>query len=410
MKRASAAELQPAQAVVQRMQALQLELQRARQHLRRERRVSGIAVDRWGLKQTASQPQDEDWLITYLDMVTLLMVAMIVMLAFAAPISKQFKSTRAAVDTARVSPDAPPARLPALLPAGRPPVPLAAEIASSPSAAPANTPEASLPHAPSPSPAAEPPPAPVTLLSGAEGDVRSLVADQARLAAIRSGATGPAPMQEVLAQASAPRLSEPALAQETAPGSPSPAQMPETAQPSPAPEPAMGNEDPARSDSAAPQPVTSAQNAPSEGQAMADSLRLRELGKDVEVIVNKRSVSFRVNSEILFGTGQADLSKEGLTVLRRMARILVNAGYDITVEGHTDSVRVRSSAPYPSNWELSSARAGSVVRYLQTNGIPKSHLKAVGFADSRPIADNHTPDGRASNRRVELVISKHRDE
>ena len=74
------------------------------------------------------------------------------------------------------------------------------------------------------------------------------------------------------------------------------------------------------------------------------------------------------------------------------------------------AVRVRSSSQYPSNWELSSARAGSVVRYLQANGIPKSRLKAVGFADSRPIADNGTPEGRARNRRVELVVSKHNDE
>lgn len=143
---------------------------------------------------------------------------------------------------------------------------------------------------------------------------------------------------------------------------------------------------------------------------MAASLRLGELGKDVEVIVNKRSVSFRVNSEILFGTGETDLSPEGLAVLKRMAQVLVKAGYDITVEGHTDSVRVRSSAPYPSNWELSSARAGSVVRYLQANGIPKSRLKAVGFADSKPIADNGTPEGRARNRRVELVVSRHHDD
>ena len=67
---------------------------------------------------------------------------------------------------------------------------------------------------------------------------------------------------------------------------------------------------------------------------------------------------------------------------------------------------MRSNARYPSNWELSSARAGSVVRYLQANGIAKGHLKAVGYADSRPIADNGSSDGRARNRRVELVVEK----
>src|SRR5690606_15723387 len=76
-----------------------------------------------------------------------------------------------------------------------------------------------------------------------------------------------------------------------------------------------------------------------------------------------------------------------------------------------DSVPVRSNARYPSNWELSSARAGSVVRYLQANGIAKEHLKAVGYADSRPIAGNGTAEGRARNRRVELLVEKpHRNQ
>src|SRR5690606_14456441 len=121
---------------------------------------------------------------------------------------------------------------------------------------------------------------------------------------------------------------------------------------------------------------------------------LGDLGHDVEVIVSKRSISFRINSEILFETGQADLSRPGLSVLQRMAKVLADAGYDITVEGHTDAVPVRRNARYPSNWELSSARAGSVVRYLQANGIGKEHLKAVGYGDARPIADNGTADGR----------------
>jgi len=327
MKRMSSAELQPAQAVVQRMQALQLELRQARQHLRRERRP-GDAADRWGLEQTEPRAQDEDWLITYLDMVTLLMVAMIVMLAFAAPIGKQVKSAVSAVSTMKASP---------------------------------------------------PPLAPID--PGVSENLRSLLADQARIGAMRSAIGKPVPPPPPAPAVEAPTPEEPPVSPAGASAVPAVPADPEPAVPRPA--------------------------VLSEGQLMADSLPLRQLGKDVEVVVNKRSVSFRVNSEILFGTGQADLSKEGLAVLKRMAQVLVNAGYDITVEGHTDSVRVRSSARYPSNWELSSARAGSVVRYLQNNGIPKSRLKAVGFADSHPIADNDTPEGRARNRRVELVISKH---
>src|SRR5690625_7301960 len=75
----------------------------------------------------------------------------------------------------------------------------------------------------------------------------------------------------------------------------------------------------------------------------------------------------------------------------------------ITVEGHTDSVPIRS-ARFPSNWELSGARAGSVVRYLEANGIHSERLRAVGYADTRPLGSNDTVQGRASNRRVELTI------
>jgi len=145
---------------------------------------------------------------------------------------------------------------------------------------------------------------------------------------------------------------------------------------------------------------------PSEGETMAAGLALGELGNDVEVVVNERSVSFRVNSEILFDSSQADLSRSGLSVLRRIVSVLSDTSHGVTVEGHTDSVPVRRNVRYPSNWELSSARAGSVVRYLQANGIDRSRLKAVGYADTRPIADNHSPSGRASNRRVELLLEK----
>jgi len=154
------------------------------------------------------------------------------------------------------------------------------------------------------------------------------------------------------------------------------------------------------------QDIPPADDPPTEGETLAAGLALGELGNDVEVVVNERSVSFRVNSEILFDSSQADLSREGLGVLRRIAAVVAESGHEITVEGHTDSVPVRRNVRYPSNWELSSSRAGSVVRYLQANGVDKTRLKAIGYADARPIADNHTPDGRARNRRVELIIEK----
>jgi chemotaxis protein MotB len=73
------------------------------------------------------------------------------------------------------------------------------------------------------------------------------------------------------------------------------------------------------------------------------------------------------------------------------------------VEGHTDPVPI-STLQFPSNWELSAQRATTVLRYLVRAGVPAERLRAVGYADTRPVADNSTPEGRAKNRRVALVV------
>ncbi|WP_341666564.1 OmpA/MotB family protein [Alcaligenes sp. SDU_A2] len=140
------------------------------------------------------------------------------------------------------------------------------------------------------------------------------------------------------------------------------------------------------------------------GQGGQDhGLQLDGLGDDIDVVVNDQSISFRINSEILFSSGGADLGLEGLAVLRKLVAVLNTSPHQIVIEGHTDSVPIRSYR-YPSNWELSGARAGSVVRYLESNGVLSQRLSAVGYADTRPLGDNGTSEGRASNRRVELIL------
>lgn len=134
-------------------------------------------------------------------------------------------------------------------------------------------------------------------------------------------------------------------------------------------------------------------------------LPLDKLGDDIEVVTNQSTVSFRINSEILFPSGQADLNLGGLKVLQHLIPVLEGVSHKIIVTGHTDTQDIRSSR-FPSNWELSSARAGSVVRYLQSNGIKGNRLAAVGYADTQPLGDNNTAQGRASNRRVELVLER----
>ena len=126
------------------------------------------------------------------------------------------------------------------------------------------------------------------------------------------------------------------------------------------------------------------------------------------MIVNDGSISFRISSEILFGSGQAELENTGLDVIDRLVPTLAASPHRIIVEGHTDNLPIQTER-FPSNWELSASRASSVVRYLQLAGIEATRLSATGYADTRPIADNGSEHGRASNRRVELVMQTEPD-
>ena len=133
-------------------------------------------------------------------------------------------------------------------------------------------------------------------------------------------------------------------------------------------------------------------------------LPLDQLGEGVEVVVNDGVVSFRISSEMLFPSGQADLIGPGAEMLATLVPAL-NAmpNQRIVVEGHTDDVPIRNER-YPSNWELSSGRAGSVVRQLIALGVAPERIRATGFADTRPLQPNDSEANRAANRRVELVL------
>lgn len=133
-------------------------------------------------------------------------------------------------------------------------------------------------------------------------------------------------------------------------------------------------------------------------------LGLDDLGDGVDVIVNEKSISFRINNELLFPSGQAVLSPSGLQLIQRMAAVINRSqGYPVSVEGHSDPVPIQTRQ-FPSNWELSASRATSVLRELVRDGVNPARLRAVGYADTHPIAPNDTAAGRAANRRVELIM------
>ncbi|MGP9764768.1 OmpA/MotB family protein [Halomonas sp. AOP13-D3-9] len=123
----------------------------------------------------------------------------------------------------------------------------------------------------------------------------------------------------------------------------------------------------------------------------------------VSVSQGREGVTLRIDTSLLFPSGQAVLTPQGRGVVESLIGVLTNFDGQISVEGHTDSVPI-STARFPSNWELSSARAIAVVRHLERQGFNISRMRAVGYADTQPMEPNATADGRAANRRVELLL------
>jgi len=114
-----------------------------------------------------------------------------------------------------------------------------------------------------------------------------------------------------------------------------------------------------------------------------------------------------VVDRILFDSGQAEVKPEGLAVLKRVVEILMTVTDKvIRIEGHTDNIPIAGSLAkrYPTNWELSAARALNVTRYLEKEGIDPSILLAAAFGEYQPVAENDTPEGRAKNRRIAIIL------
>ena len=126
-------------------------------------------------------------------------------------------------------------------------------------------------------------------------------------------------------------------------------------------------------------------------------------GEFVDVGVDERGVFIRFDGRVLFASGSAQIDPGGLSLLGVAADVLEVVDNLIEIEGHTDNQP--TAGDWPSNWELSAARASVVVRwFIEFGAIPDAQLVAVGRADTRPRADNATEEGRQENRRVEIVI------
>jgi chemotaxis protein MotB len=138
-------------------------------------------------------------------------------------------------------------------------------------------------------------------------------------------------------------------------------------------------------------------------KSMIDSGKL-----NVRIVRNKMVIE--LPEAVLFPSGSAKLKKEGVRVLAELGPVLASLeGRAFQVGGHTDDKPIRTKR-FPSNWELSAARSIDVTKLLIEYGVPGTRVSAAAYADTQPVADNSTPEGRAQNRRIEIALQPNLDE
>lgn len=157
----------------------------------------------------------------------------------------------------------------------------------------------------------------------------------------------------------------------------------------------------------------------SEEERARRKIEVANMQRDLNKVLSEKQVVIKkledltiieMQQSVLFSSGQAELNQEGKALVKSIATAFNKYdGYHMRVEGHTDNMPIRAQLKqrYFSNWELSAARAASVVRYMVYGlGVSGKNLSIAGYADNRPIASNDTAEGRMQNRRIRVVVFK----
>ena len=165
-----------------------------------------------------------------------------------------------------------------------------------------------------------------------------------------------------------------------------------------------------------PQTIAPKKNDAQAAQIKKETEKMKGIAKDimkvlerlvksgqVKVTQSSRGISVEINASVLFASGQAFLEGESVKVLKAVAEVLTEVDNHVQVEGYTDNAPI-NSALFPSNWELSSARASGVARLFVESGIPPDRVVVLGYAENKAVDTNDTPEGRARNRRVTIMI------
>jgi len=136
-------------------------------------------------------------------------------------------------------------------------------------------------------------------------------------------------------------------------------------------------------------------------EMLSDRFNLKD---EIELLFSQEGLVMRLSEHTLFESGAASISPQALALLEKIGVIVAQTNYLIRIEGHTDDVPIHT-AIFPSNWELSTARAVNVLRYLiEHHHIDSQRVAAEGFAEFQPLVANDTPENRAKNRRVEVIF------
>lgn len=229
--------------------------------------------------------------------------------------------------------------------------------------------------------------------------------------------TAPAPAEKPMVRS---KVTHTTLASEPTPPLEPPAPKPVQPEPAKAPDSAKSPETPQPPAEQQPKPEAPADKTAGERtgptrKSLDDirkelSAKLDVTAGTVEVKARDNGVELNLRGAAFFDLASADVKPGGIPLLRDIAATLAGTPYKITVEGHTDNLPMESWL-YPSNWELSSARASRVARFLIDHGVPRDHMRVEGLADTLPVAPNtdaagrSLPENQAKNRRVVILVS-----
>ena len=149
-----------------------------------------------------------------------------------------------------------------------------------------------------------------------------------------------------------------------------------------------------------------AERRSAEYEAVEQALREEIRAGQIEISELRGRMTLKLKEHVLFASGSTSIGREGRSALDHIGAALRGLrGRSIRVEGYTDNVPTNPGGPFPTNWELSAARAVAVVRYLQERGVDPTLLTAAGYGEFHPVASNDTPEGRSHNRRIEIVLA-----